>query len=206
MKALSVRQPWPWAILNAGKRLENRDWAGCSYRGPVLLHAGQSVGTIAEFDSAVEFIVDGHASHPLLGQLSYDERREAWRPGRQLPVGGIVGRANIVGEVRREKDLDRFPGANRRWWMGGFALVLDDVEELPFLPFKGALGFFDVPAFAAFGGKTPAREPRCLVCGGHRHRPMDIDDACVNCWGSGVSPTMPEALARHAMLQEAGLR
>lgn len=24
--ALSVRQPWPWAILHAGKDIENRSW------------------------------------------------------------------------------------------------------------------------------------------------------------------------------------
>ena len=26
MKALSIRQPWAWAILHAGKDIENRDW------------------------------------------------------------------------------------------------------------------------------------------------------------------------------------
>lgn len=24
--ALSIRQPWAWAILHAGKDIENRDW------------------------------------------------------------------------------------------------------------------------------------------------------------------------------------
>jgi hypothetical protein len=31
------------------------------------------------------------------------------------------------------------------WFFGPLALVLDKVEPLPFTPFKGALGFFDVP-------------------------------------------------------------
>ena len=26
MKALSIRQPWAWLILHAGKDIENRDW------------------------------------------------------------------------------------------------------------------------------------------------------------------------------------
>ena len=42
MKALSIRQPWAWLILNAGKDVENRGsrWV---YRGPVLIHVGASL-------------------------------------------------------------------------------------------------------------------------------------------------------------------
>jgi hypothetical protein len=39
-RALSIRQPWAWAILHAGKTIENRTWP-TKYRGPLLLHAGQ---------------------------------------------------------------------------------------------------------------------------------------------------------------------
>lgn len=41
MRALTVRQPWAWAIIHAGKDIENRtrNLAG-SYRGPVAIHAG----------------------------------------------------------------------------------------------------------------------------------------------------------------------
>lgn len=38
LKALSIRQPWAWAILHAGKDVENRTW-NTSYRGPLLVHA-----------------------------------------------------------------------------------------------------------------------------------------------------------------------
>ena len=37
-KALTIRQPWAWAILYAGKDVENRRWQ-TSYRGPLLIHA-----------------------------------------------------------------------------------------------------------------------------------------------------------------------
>ena len=33
MKCLSIRQPWAWAIIHAGKDIENRCWP-TSYRGP----------------------------------------------------------------------------------------------------------------------------------------------------------------------------
>ncbi len=38
MKAISVQQPWAWAILHAGKDLENRQ-VRFKYRGPLLIHA-----------------------------------------------------------------------------------------------------------------------------------------------------------------------
>ena len=41
MKALSIKQPWAWAIIHAGKNVENRTWA-TSYRGPLLIHAGKT--------------------------------------------------------------------------------------------------------------------------------------------------------------------
>ena len=39
MPALSIRQPWAWAILHAGKDIENRSWR-TAFRGEVLIHAG----------------------------------------------------------------------------------------------------------------------------------------------------------------------
>lgn len=39
MKAISIQQPWAWAIFN-GKPVENRKWS-TAYRGPLLIHAGK---------------------------------------------------------------------------------------------------------------------------------------------------------------------
>lgn len=58
MKALSLTQPWAHMILHHGKRIENREWKGCSYRGPILLHASKSVGTRADFDLTCEGLLD----------------------------------------------------------------------------------------------------------------------------------------------------
>src|SRR5262245_6686866 len=38
MKALTVRQPWAWAIATGRKCVENRSWP-TNYRGPLLIHA-----------------------------------------------------------------------------------------------------------------------------------------------------------------------
>jgi ASCH domain len=40
LKALTIRQPWAWAIVYAGKDVENRRWR-TSYRGPLLIHAAK---------------------------------------------------------------------------------------------------------------------------------------------------------------------
>jgi hypothetical protein len=43
MKAITIRQPWAWAVIHAGKNIENRDWKPYEdYRGLLLIHAGLS--------------------------------------------------------------------------------------------------------------------------------------------------------------------
>ena len=41
MRALTVKQPWAWAIIHAGKNVENRTWH-MDYRGRIAIHAGLS--------------------------------------------------------------------------------------------------------------------------------------------------------------------
>lgn len=169
MKALSLTPPWHVAILRHGKRIENRDWRGCSFRGPVLLHASKGVGTQDDFDETVESILDIISPPPGVGPgKRHDIAHEMaemriggrgrphaegwWAPSPMLTRGAIVGRCRVVGTVASECDFDRYENGDgaapnqSRWWFGGFALVLADVERLASpIPFKGALGFFEVP-------------------------------------------------------------
>lgn len=41
-KALSVRQPWAWAVARGHKDVENRSWT-TTYRGKLLVHASMRV-------------------------------------------------------------------------------------------------------------------------------------------------------------------
>lgn len=146
MKALSLRQPWAWAVLNAGKRIENRVW-GSDFRGPFLIHAAKACGK-QEYEDAAGAIED--ASNPAV----------IVPPLEQLARGGIVGRARIVGVLppRRPDQRDAFDPDLAAARAQGLALdvdacrwhfpeqfVLVDVEPLPFIPLRGMLGFFDVP-------------------------------------------------------------
>ncbi len=40
MKALTIQQPWAWAIAEGIKCVENRTWS-TSYRGELAIHAGK---------------------------------------------------------------------------------------------------------------------------------------------------------------------
>src|SRR5436189_5084024 len=53
MKALSVRQPWAWLIVNGYKDIENRDWA-TKRRGRIWIHAGLHKVTKPEYEQFLE--------------------------------------------------------------------------------------------------------------------------------------------------------
>lgn len=157
-RALSILQPWAHAIVHLGKRIENRDWRGCPHRCEILIHASKGVGTIDAFDASVTYIgeasVDSEETGLRLANFHGDflemDRRSRWRPRAETPLGGIVGRARIDGVIAGEADFAAYAAnvpdgeKQRVWWTGGFALVLADVEPLPFIPCKGALGLWTV--------------------------------------------------------------
>jgi hypothetical protein len=163
LKALSLTQPWLQCILHLGKRVENREWKGCNFRGPIYLHASKGIESQATFSETVEAIHEivkpPPASEALLqlrdalGVFSDFRGHDSFfRPASVMPRGGICGRATIVDVIRRKSDFaplvvaGRLPKDQERWWFGGFALVLADVEPVPFTPCKGALGLWNVPA------------------------------------------------------------
>lgn len=129
MKLLSIRQPWVWAILHAGKRVENRTWS-TSYRGPIAIHAskGMTEQEANEFADFYHHSIRGRG-HPPLPDL------------HSLPRGGILGTADIVG--------CRDAAADKRkpcpWFFGPYGFVLQNVRSVPFLPVRGGLGLRDAP-------------------------------------------------------------
>jgi len=44
MKALSIRQPWAWLLVEGFKDIENRTWK-TNYRGSFLIHASKQFDT-----------------------------------------------------------------------------------------------------------------------------------------------------------------
>lgn len=139
MKALSIRQPWLWAILDipedaAPKRVENRKATAFNYRGPVLLHAS-SGGTRREFFEAAVAIRQAHADHGV-------EFTAAPEPAA-LPRGCFLGIALIVGVDSHPKSFGGRPTSGYRI-AGQLGLNLADVRRLPPVVAPGSLGLYNV--------------------------------------------------------------
>ncbi len=123
MKALSIRQPWPWFILCGfawAKDVENREWQNkCNERGDFLIHASKGM-TVKEFEHACAFAATA-------GATKFPEFDE-------LKRGSIVGMARITDHVKQHRS---------KWFIGPTALVLTDAYPLPYKPCLGQLGFFE---------------------------------------------------------------
>ncbi|RQS39750.1 ASCH domain-containing protein [Burkholderia sp. Bp8990] len=126
MKALSIRQPWAWLIVNGHKDIENRTWR-TAYRGPVLIHASKGM----TWDEYADGIVTArYATRGTDFAASMPNHKDIER-------GGIVGVATLVDCIPAERRVSP-------WHMGGqFGFALRNARPLPFVPFKGALGFFE---------------------------------------------------------------
>jgi hypothetical protein len=135
MRAITVRQPWAWAIVHGGKDVENRtrNIAG-AYRGPVAIHAGQQYDPDAW-------------EHPALIKAWMDTG------GDDFDYGLVVGVVDLV-DVHHDLDnrcweitLDE-TGQCSPWAMPDHHhLVLANPRTLATpIPWRGQLGLWKVPA------------------------------------------------------------
>jgi hypothetical protein len=134
VRAISIKQPWAWAILYAGKRVENRSrevpWSS-AIGTTVLIHASAEV-TTTEYLDASRFIRSVTGGYP---------------PDRaMIERGGIVGKCRIWG-TRTLGQVNRLCNdkGTRDWAFGPICILLDEVVELPFVPCKGRQGLWTVP-------------------------------------------------------------
>ena len=118
MKVISIRQPWAWLIIHAGKDIENRDWC-TNFRGPVAIHAAQYVPTQAEISEI---------------ELAMKVRIRRF----ELLYGGLIGTAEITDCVSHHASS---------WFFGGFGFVLVRPRPVRFHPLAGKLGLFDAPGY-----------------------------------------------------------
>lgn len=135
MKALSIRQPWAWLILHAGKDIENRSWRS-GFRGRLLIHAGVSLDrdALRQFEAGRS----PATGEPFPPDILEAIHRIPWRGGvvergPDLERGGIVGSVEIVDCVTR---------SDSPWFFGPVGFVLRNPVPVPFQPCRGQLGFF----------------------------------------------------------------
>jgi hypothetical protein len=125
-KALSIRQPWLWAILYAGKRIENRP-RRFNYRGPICLHASSTFTTKAWIEAENSILT-------ISGKVPPHEHAEFIRAEEMCDRGGIIGTAEIV---------DCIDSSDSPWFFGPYGLVLKNVKPVDFIPVRGSLGLFN---------------------------------------------------------------
>ncbi len=131
MKALSIRQPHAWAIVNGYKTVENRS-TNTSHRGAFLIHASKS-GTRKEYAEWVKYYAERGVTVPMFGDVDR---------------GGIVGVSYLDHTVLRPVDTCYAHRFIRRWGIeGSFFWMLKFSHTLPFVPCKGQLGFWEVPDY-----------------------------------------------------------
>lgn len=116
--ALSIKQPWAWCIIHAGKNIENRTQAS-HYRGPLFIHA--SKGWDAE---GYRFLL-------------WKEREF----GIQLPEigefkrGGIIGKVDMIACINNNYTYSK-------WYSGPYGYVFENARPFPFMERDGQLGIF----------------------------------------------------------------
>lgn len=120
--ALSVRQPWAWAILHGGKVIENRS-AGSIRAGKmdcrtIALHAASAM-TEDEYKWGAWRLAQHGQTCP--------------RPDA-LPRGAIIGQVDVV-DIISESDSE--------WFGGQMGLVLENPVACTPIPCTGALGYFE---------------------------------------------------------------
>jgi len=129
--ALSVRQPWAWAIVAGFKKIENR-----------------SLGAIKAGGMDCRRV----AIHAAAGLKEDEFRWGHWRLHRhgvqcphpsELPRGAIIGAVDVI-DIVSESDS--------AWFGGQMGLVLERAEMCDPIPCAGALGYF---AWAPRGTLAP---------------------------------------------------
>lgn len=147
MKALTVQNPWAWAIVHGGKNIENRTqlW---SYRGLLAIHAGARWSERGEHSPLVrDAFLDAFPGHN----------------GGHLPrwVFGFNGNAGISAIIGTVELVDCHPDAGccKPWGESAYIehggrerrrithLVLENPRPLAEpIPCRGALGLWTPPA------------------------------------------------------------
>lgn len=123
MKALTVCQPWAWAIIHGDKRVENRPRL-TTYRGPLLIHAGKSRRYFDRLSVRETLMLEAR------GLPSF----------RDLDRGQLIGVVELVDCVEY---IESEPIAADPFAYGPWCWILANPRPLPApIPWRGYLSFF----------------------------------------------------------------
>ncbi len=173
MKALSIRQPWAWLIVNGYKDVENRTWdcprtfhpperiyvhAGLKPSNLWICHCGERVASARSphryglqhtgYDHLLNELVKDWGAREKAASYCYWLMADYFgnTTAKQWRKGKATlrGCGAIVGEVTVNAWTDSW-GAGSRWYEGPYGLILcDPVAYAEPIPYKGRQGLFEV--------------------------------------------------------------
>lgn len=124
VKALSIKQPWAWLIVNGIKPVENRKWY-TSYKGILFIHASK------QFDyDGLQFI---EKNYP--GVFDGINGAGIAINKHDFECGGIVGRVRMIGCVKKHPSS---------FFSGPYGFVFTNARPVKFFECSGRLGLFDL--------------------------------------------------------------
>jgi hypothetical protein len=142
LQALSIKQPWCWAIVNGSKRIENRTWT-TSHRGPIAIHASLQWDKGGERSQVVQSEWDQFVRHlpPMNCHHGPLRKSTAWMEfGAVLAVADVVDVCTAKGDHTACRCGSTWAAPYQCHWK------LDNVRRLreP-VPCKGALQLWRLP-------------------------------------------------------------
>lgn len=135
MRALTLRQPWAWAVIEGLKPIENRSWCPNRYQigQPFAVHAGLAFDTLG-------FSVFERCAREARCWSRYQRDFEDVR-------GAVLGIATLGHKHVAGADDRLVPPAARPWFFGPYGFPLTRIAKLSEpLPCRGALGFWELPS------------------------------------------------------------
>jgi len=142
LRALTLHQPWAYAVAHLNKRIENRSWRPPNHllgqKRALAIHAGKQSYDLPELEVRIV--------NPLPNGEIYTSPPQLYRT--ELPRGCIVAVCTVRGSSDRAYDLCSELGLDQlQWFMpGSIGWVLDDVVVLDEpVPCRGRQRVWTVP-------------------------------------------------------------
>jgi ASCH domain len=128
-RALSVRQPWAWALIygvKRPKRIENRSWS-TRHRGDLVIHASKG-------------LVDWQSRSLDRWREEIPDLPDLLAEPFERHFGCLYGLLDLVDDLPFSEVQDQPFAEGPRCW------ITEDPRPIEPVPYRGQQGFFDVPA------------------------------------------------------------
>lgn len=150
IRAITVKQPWAFAITHLGKTVENRG-TSFAYRGRILIHAGREWDGFAVDDRRIRA---GFAPYlTTYQQARYINQIDPAEHHDRFVFGAVIGVAELVDVHRAKATVGCCEPWGDQWYASNSGvgtahhLVLDNVLALDMpVACRGNLGMWRPPA------------------------------------------------------------